>query len=146
MRRLLVLVREEQTIDAVERELQACNSADRPHVVLLSVQPKPVEWQTRGLFREAIKSHLVERGYRACRPVEERLMAAGISYHTRVELGEECAEIVRCAEEERCDRILLEADCLGWARRCLLRATGWVAGSIAGRLIHSSNLPVTVVH
>jgi nucleotide-binding universal stress UspA family protein len=146
MRRLLVPVRDDQTIDAIEREIRACEPADRLHVVVLSVQPKPVEWQTRGLFREVIRSHLVERGHRACRPIEERLTASGIQYHTRVELGEECAEILRCAEEERCDGILLEADHLGWVRRCLLQTTGWVAGSIAGRLIHSSNLPVTVVH
>lgn len=146
MRRLLVPVRDDQTIDAVESEIRAAEQPDRLYVVVLNVQPQPVQWQTRGLFRETIKSHLIDRGRAACEPMAARLAAAGIPHHTKVELGEECVEIVRCADEERCDGILLLADRLGWVRRRLLRSTGWLAGSIAGRVIHSSNLPVKVVH
>jgi len=145
MRRLKVLVQDAQTIDAVERQKRVCNPAGRPDVILLGMQLKPAGRQARGLLREAISSHLVERRHKACRPFEPQLTAAGISYHTRLVRGEERAELLRCAEV-RCRRILREADRPGWARRCLLRATGRVAGSIAGRLIHSSKLPATFAH
>lgn len=145
MRRVLVPVTKDLEVDRVERELGR-EPAGWVHVVILNVQPEPVQWQTRGLFREKIRDNLLDQGRMACRPVEERLQAAGIPYHTRVELGEHPRVIVRCAREERCDRILLEADRLGWLQRVLLRATGWLAGSTAGQVIHFSPVPVTVVH
>jgi nucleotide-binding universal stress UspA family protein len=145
MRRLLVPVREGQAVNSVERQLAQEVSPDSLHVVVLSVQPNPVEWQTRGLFREAIASHLIERGRRSCHRLVERLTATGISCHARVELGDDRAAILRCAAEEGCSEILIQADRLGWARRFLLRATGCVAGSRASQIIHTSAVPVTVV-
>jgi hypothetical protein len=146
MRRLLVPVREGFAIDVVERETGPGASPGDLHVFILNVQPKPVTRQTRGLFREAITAHLLERERHTSRPVEQRLAAATVSYHTRVELGEECAEILRCAGEEHRDGILLQADRIGWAQRCHLRLTGWLAEGTAGRVLHSSSLPVTDVH
>ncbi len=146
MHRLLIPVRAEMTAHAFERAIGSGERPDGLHVVILNVQPKPVEWQTRGLFRETIRSHLIARGYAACKPVEARLAAVGISFHTRVELGDECAEILRCAAEEHCDEILLQADRLSTSQRAVLWLTGWVAGSTAGQVIHSIDLPVTVVH
>lgn len=146
MHRLLLLVRTDATPLVEHLKVVANEFADGLHVLVLNVQPKPVQWQTRGMFREAIKSHLLERGHLACSQIETNLKRIGISFETRVELGSESDVVLQCASKERCTGILLRADRLNWGQRLLLNITGCAAGSVAGRLIHSSNVPVTVVH
>lgn len=146
MRRLLVPVRDDQTVSAVERHLAMLSPHDDLHVVVLSVQPKPDLWQTRGLFQEAIKSQLIERGRSSCDLLVKRLTATGISCEARVQLGDDYAEILRCTRDMGCSEIVLLAGPPGWAHNAMPRVLGCIFGSTANRLVHASPVPVTVVH
>ena len=145
MRRWLVPVRGDR-VDEILEELERRDASEDLHVVILSVQPKPVGWQTRGLYREEIEAHLMERGRRACQPVASRLAERAISHEVIVRLGDETTEILRCAESMACDEIILRADQPSWLKRLLLRLADRMSGSTTAEVARSSAVPVVVVH
>ena len=146
MRRWLVPVREDRPVEDILRQVKRSASPGDLHVVILSVQPKPIEWQTRGLYREAIRDRLIERGWRSCQPLAHCLSDLNVSHDVRVVLGDEATEIVRCAESENCDEIILQADRPGWLKHSLLGAMDWLAGSTTTQVARSSLVPVVVMH
>lgn len=116
-------------------------------VVLLNVQPKPNEMQTRGLFKEAIRTRLLERGEEMLAHAKHALSEAGIFCKTRVELADNDADaIVRIAHEEDCGSIIVATPPLSALRRTWTRTTGWSSGSTASQLAELADLPVLVVH
>jgi nucleotide-binding universal stress UspA family protein len=115
------------------------------YVVVLNAQPKPLEWQTRGIASEAIRSRLQELGHKATAPVSERLEQAHIVTKPRVELGDPADTIVRCAKEEGCDLIVMSARPLGQVGSALVRNTGATWGSVAAQVVKLSDIPVVVV-
>jgi len=115
------------------------------HVVVLNAQPKPVEWQTRGIAREAIYDRLQELGQKATAPLIERLEQAEIPVKPRVELGDPADTIIRCAKEEGCDLIVMGAKRLGRLRSALVRNTGVTCGSVAAQVVKLADVPVVVV-
>lgn len=147
MRRILLAVDATAPATAPLSHLLAGRAAsDALSVVVLNAQPRPQEWQTRGLFREAIRDRLIEYGHSLCEPVATGLAAAGVRHHVRVELDDAAAAIVRCAREEGCSEILIAAPRLGLLKRAVLQVTRCVPGSVAGEVVHLSDIPVTVVH
>ena len=115
------------------------------HVVVLNAQPKPQEWQTRGIAREAIRDRLQELGHKATTLITERLEQAQISAKPRVELGDPADTIIRCAKEEGCDLIVMAAKRLGRVRSALVRNTGVTWGSVAAQVVKLADIPVVVV-
>jgi hypothetical protein len=55
------------------------------HVV--NVQPKPLEWQTHGMEKEAINDHLAIDAHLALKPVLHMLDEEEIAYQTHIKLG-----------------------------------------------------------
>lgn len=96
----------EQAGSVAEYILDRFGGSIATHVVVLNAQPKPQEWQTRGIAQEAIRDRLHELGQKATAPVAERLEQGQIAAKPRIELGDPADTIVRCAKEERCDLIL----------------------------------------
>ncbi len=115
------------------------------HVVVLNTQPSPLEWQTRGIAREAIHDRLREIGQKATAAVTERLEQAQISASPRIELGDPADVIVRCAREERCDLIVMGSRPLGRLSSALVRNTGVTWGSVAAQVVKLADIPVVVV-
>jgi nucleotide-binding universal stress UspA family protein len=115
------------------------------HVVVLNAQPKPQEWQTRGIAREAIRERLQELGHKATALITERLEQAQISVKPRVELGDPVDTIIRCAKEEGCDLIVMGAKRLGRFRSAFVRNTGVTCGSVAAQVVKLADVPVVVV-
>jgi nucleotide-binding universal stress UspA family protein len=114
-------------------------------VVVLNAQPRPQEWQTRGIAREAIHHRLQELGHKATGPLSERLEQAQIATKPRIEFGEPTDTIIRCAKEEGCDLIVMGAKPLGPVRRVLARSIGATWGSVAAQVVKLSDIPVVVV-
>jgi nucleotide-binding universal stress UspA family protein len=115
------------------------------HVVVLNAQPKPQEWQTRGIAQEAIRDRLQELGHKATALITERLEQAQIASRPRVELGDPADTIIRCANEEGCDLIVMSAKRLGRVGSALVRNTGVTWGSVAAQVVKLSDIPVVVV-
>ena len=107
-------------------------------VVLLNVQPEVVEWQTHGLAREAMVS---QREY-LCRLATEHarnaLDAAGIPCRTQMELGEPAPVIAAIAGRERCEAVFM-------GTRGMSAIPGVVMGSVANKVVHMIDVPVTLV-
>jgi nucleotide-binding universal stress UspA family protein len=115
------------------------------HVVVLNTQPKPQEWQTRGIAQEAIRDRLQELGQKAMTPITERLEQGLISTKPRVELGDPADTILRCAKEEGCDLIVMSTKPLGRVGSVLVRSTGVTWGSVAAQVVKLADIPVVVV-
>ena len=78
-----------------------------------------------------IQEHAISR---AGRTVEEK----GVSYQSRQEVGQPAAEIVRVAEAEGCDLVVLGS-------RGASGLTLFLLGSVCDRVVHHAHCPVLIV-
>jgi nucleotide-binding universal stress UspA family protein len=117
-------------------------------VVLLNVQPAPVVGRLRGYgsFRRGqIEDRLInDLGKRIVASAARHLDAASIAHKDRIELGDPPDTIVRCAEEEKCNLIVLAESRPNAVHRWLMRTTGAVISSVASVVIHLARMPVLV--
>jgi nucleotide-binding universal stress UspA family protein len=77
--------------------------------------------------------------------VGRRLDQADIAHKDRIELGDPAETILRCADEEQCDLIVVAEPRLGALRRWFTRTTGLSFGSIASTVAQIAEKPVIVV-
>ena len=106
------------------------------HVV--NVQPKPLEWQTHGMEKEAISEHLEIEAHVAMKPALHALNEQGIAYKTHVKLGDVAETLSALADELGCDHIVMGTRGLGVI-------SGIVLGSVTRKVLHLANVPVTCV-
>ena len=118
-------------------------------VVVLNVQPEPEDWRLRGYIsfkRDEIQGRLKDD---LAKPiissVGRTLDQGGIAHKDRIELGEPVQTILRCANEECCDLIVIAEPRPGAIRRWLTRTTGLIFGSVAGNLTQLADMPVITV-
>ncbi len=127
----------------------ASGSRSPIRVVLLNVQPAPVDGRLRGygsFKREDIESHLVdELGRRAVTAAGRVLSHAGIQHEHRVEIGETVETVLRVANEENCTLILVGNPPVGSLQRRIQRATGLLLATPAGQVAQLAEIPVVVV-
>lgn len=118
-------------------------------VVVLNVQPAPEDWRLRGygsFKQEEIHDRLVnDLGKPIVRSVGRRLDQAEIAHKERIELGALAETILRCANEERCDLIVVSEPRPGAIRRWLTRTTGLSFGSVASNVAQLAEISVIVV-
>ena len=118
-------------------------------VVVLNVQPEPEDWRLRGYgsFKQGeIHDRLVnDLGKPIVRSVGRRLDQAEIAHKERIELGAPVETILRCANEERCNLIIVGEPHLGAIRRWFTRTTGLSFGSVASNVVQLAEMPVIVV-
>ena len=96
-----------------------------------------------GPFREVVNSDLHEQYVRelqehAISPAGRIMEGMGVPYRSRQEVGQPAAEIVRVAEEEGCDLIVLGSRGLSGFQEFLL-------GSVSDRVAHHAHCPVLIV-
>lgn len=106
------------------------------HVV--NVQPKPVEWQTHGMEKEAINDHLAVDAHLALKPILHALDEEAIAYQTHIKLGDPAETLVALAGELDCDHIVIGTRGLG-------AIAGIVLGSVARKVLHLSKVPVICI-
>lgn len=68
----------------------------------------------------------------------KRAKEAGVQFETEVEVGHPAEHILRYAEDNHADMIVM-------GRRGLTRATRWILGSVSERVMRYAHCPVTVV-
>ena len=96
-----------------------------------------------GPFREVVNSDLHERYVRelqehAISPVGRIMEGMGVPYQSRRETGSPPAEIIRVAEAEGCDLIVLGS-------RGLSDVKAFLIGSVSDRVAHHARCPVLIV-
>lgn len=106
------------------------------HVV--NVQPKPLEWQTRGMEKEVINDHLSIEAHLAMKPILHALNEEEIDCQTHVKLGDPAEALAALADVLGCDHIVMGTRGLG-------AISGIVLGSVTRKLLHLANVPVTCV-
>ena len=124
---------------AVDAFLQRLDRySETPEVHLLNVQPP-----LRGDIGSFLKPGLIEQyhrdeGMKALEPVQQRLVAAGLTPKVHVVVGHAAETIVRYATEQDCQQILMGSRGLG-------SAGGWFLGSTVTRVLHQATVPVLVL-
>jgi nucleotide-binding universal stress UspA family protein len=121
---------------------------DAIEVILLNVQPQPEVGRLRGygsFQRTEIDDRLLnDLGKRVVTSAARHLDAASIAHKDRIELGDLAKTIVKCADEEKCDLIVLAEPKPNIVRQWLMGTTGCVIHSVASVVIHFANAPVLV--
>ncbi len=84
------------------------------------------------------KKYITELQEHAISHVGRTLEEAGLSYESRSEVGQPAAEIVRVAEAEGCDLIVLGS-------RGASGLTLFLLGSTCDRVVHHAHCPVLIV-
>ena len=107
-------------------------------VHVANVQPKPVEWQTRGMEKDAINDHLAGSAHLAMKPILHVLKEEKIPYQTHVKLGDPAETLAALAEELGCDHIVIGTRGLG-------SISGLVLGSVTRKVLHLAKVPVLCI-
>jgi len=115
---------------------------EKPHVVLLNVQPpipaKDLLFEGRPSEIHRLESPEREFGAKALAPAESALRAAGIAMQSLIEVGEPAPVIAGTAKTHHCDEIVMGV-------RGLTPIDSLILGSVSTRVIHTSPVPVVVV-
>ena len=106
---------------------------------LLNVQAVVEGWEVKRFLREdELAAMSREYGDAALAPVREILDAAGIAYTTHIGQGEVATTIARMTETLGCDQVVMGSHGRGALEGLLL-------GSVATKVLHLVNVPVTLV-
>ena len=127
---------------ALKAAAEAATLAGRfkAHLTLINVyHPIPAY----GPFREVISVDLEKQYIRktqehAVFQVGRAVEELGVAYRTRLEIGHPATEIVRVAEEDGCDLIVLGS-------RGLSDIKAFLLGSVADYVVHHAHCPVLIV-
>ena len=107
--------------------------------VLLNVQPDIDDWEVRSVLTKNEVEAMEEcRGGDTLERDRGLLTAAGVRFTPLVEIGPAAEIIVRVAGEQGCDGIVMGTRGLGAMSSMLL-------GSVSSRVLHLSELPITLV-
>lgn len=117
----------------------AANSKAPVELHLLNVQLPIVSGGVRMFIKhEEIEAYHQDSGQDALRSAREQLDQAGQNYTHLVSVGPIGETIAAYAKEQGCDHIIMGTRGLG-------AVTGMVLGSVATKVIHLANAPVTLV-
>ena len=108
-------------------------------VHLLNVQP-PINSGivTKHLNEDLVYKLQLQLGETALESVGARLHEAGIAYTSHVEVGDVARTIARCVRDLRCDQVIMGTRGLG-------AISGLLLGSVAMKVLHLVDVPVTLV-
>ena len=115
------------------------NSKAPVELHVLNVQPPIVSGGVRMFFKhDEIEAYYQDSGQEALRAARERLDQAGQAYVQHVRVGPLGETIAAYAKEQRCDHIVMGSRGLG-------AMSGMVLGSVATKVVHLADAPVTLV-
>lgn len=111
---------------------------------LLNVQP-PIN---SGIVKNHLSQDLIDKFYQelgetALEPARARLHEAGIAYTSHVEVGDVAQTIARYVRDLYCDQVIMGTRGLGSG--AVGAISGLLMGSIATKVLHLVDVPVTFV-
>jgi nucleotide-binding universal stress UspA family protein len=141
MKILLAVDGSKYSLDAVQCLIEHADwYREKPEVELVAVHlPVPLlPRMSVVVSKQQVERYYEEEGEAMLAQAQSRLGAAGIKHNSRVLVGQIAESIVEHARKTRCDMI-----CIGTHGRS---ATGkLLLGSVAGKVLHISTIPVLLV-
>jgi nucleotide-binding universal stress UspA family protein len=124
---------------AVRHALDMARRVADARIVLVNVQPPAMSGEVSNLLtaEEVMEQH-AEAGRLALAAARALLDEAGVAYDTEIAIGRPAEAIVECAQKRGCDVIVVGASSRGRVRSIVL-------GSVASKVVHIAEVPVTVV-
>ena len=124
---------------ALEHALRVLRTQVGARVHALNVQPPKIHpWPGKLVSPDMIDAALRADGQRLLLPATEMAHAAGVTCLPHVSIGQPADEIVGYAGQHGCDGIWMGTRGLG-------AVTALVLGSVAQRVVHLAQVPVTLV-
>jgi nucleotide-binding universal stress UspA family protein len=149
LRVLAVLDGTERTNRVLDFVLNLPRNGRGVDAILLGLVSEPPDGRLRGygsFKRSQIHARLKDlMGERAVTAAGRRFDQAGILHQDRIEVGDPAETILRVAEEEACDLVLLGEAPAGALRRWLPKLTGLSITTVANEVVQLSSIPVVVV-
>jgi nucleotide-binding universal stress UspA family protein len=146
---LVVVDGSERAGRVIEYALGLISNGKQRETVLLGVvrQPDDVRLRGYGSFkRDQINAHLKDAlGRRSMSAAARRFDQAGITHKDRIEVGDPVETILRVANEEGCDMILVADTPAGAVQRWLPKTIGLSLATVAGQVAQRAVVPVVVV-
>lgn len=109
-----------------------------PDLHLVNVQPSLHGDISRFLSTKQVEAFHQESGHEALAAAKGILSQAGMRFHAHIRVGEVAAQIVRLAQELQCSQIVM-------GTRGHSGLGGLLLGSVAARVVHIAEVPVTLV-
>ena len=138
-------------VDGSDNSLRAVRVACRQiahgkpmEVLLLNVQaPNHSAVVKQYLSQDMIDKFHQQEGATALASARTELDAAGVAYSSRVEVGDVAQTIARWVRELHCDQVIMGTRGLGAGG--IAAISGLLLGSIATKVLHLVDVPVTLV-
>lgn len=129
----------EHAENAVRYALDMAHRLGDAHIVLLNVQPPAMSGEVSNLLtaEEVLEQHLAA-GREVLAPARAMVEQAGVRCDTEIAIGRPAEAIVEFAQKCGCDAIVMGASSHG-------RVHSLVLGSVASKVAHIAEVPVTVV-
>jgi nucleotide-binding universal stress UspA family protein len=115
------------------------NTTPDLEIHLLNVQPPGDDWMVRRMLKaEELAALEQDWGNAALEPARDLLTNAGALVKTHVTQGDIAPSIIRLATELGCNQIVMGSHGrTGW--------TGLLMGSVASKVMHLSQMPITFI-
>lgn len=129
----------EPALRALEHAAKLAKTGDKPAIIVLNVQaPMPSFWPEKLVTEDMLREHYAAEGAKTLAAAERLLREAGVPSRSAVRSGLAGATIAEFAREERVDGIVMGTRGMG-------AVGGLVLGSVATRVVHLAEVPVTLV-
>jgi nucleotide-binding universal stress UspA family protein len=149
VRVLTVIDGSERTGRIVELVLDLARRGLAVEAVVLGAIPEPPDGRLRGygsFKRKEVHARLKDvMGARTIAAAARRFDQAGVVHKDRMEVGDLAETILRVADEEDCDIVLLGDAPAGAFRRWLSGITGLLVVTVGSQVAQLATLPVVVV-
>jgi nucleotide-binding universal stress UspA family protein len=147
--RVLAVVDSSQQANGVVEFLnEFAKTRPATEVIVLNVQPTPENWRLRGyesFKRDEVIDRLInDLGKPIVFGIGQRLQRAGITFRTRVEVGNAIDVILRCSTEARCGLVVIGDSRPGKLRQWIARNAAISFGSVACSVTQLSKIPVAI--
>lgn len=143
---LAVIDTEARSQTVVDSLIDLSGRGLRLNVLLLNVQPNPVDWQLRCAPEKADNRRLgcgIAR--RALTHAKRQLDCAGIDTEQRIEFGAPVEVIARCANESNFEILVFAADRKSKMRQWLARAVKHLIGSVPCAVGHHARASAIIL-
>ena len=130
----------EQSLHAVDHVIRgAGHDGAAPEVHLLNVQPQILSGHARMyLKKDLIDEYYQEEALKALKPAQDKLEQAGIKYVSSHQVGNTPELVAKYVKSKGCDIVVMGSRGLGSMH-------GMVLGSVATKVLHLVDVPVTLV-
>ncbi|MEO6024305.1 MAG: universal stress protein [Burkholderiales bacterium] len=124
---------------AVDHAIQLAKSRVGTEIRLITVQAPVLSGHVKMFISEdQLNAYYRDEGYATLKSAREKLDQAGVAYHHHIGVGHAAETIAQYAKENHCDQIIMGTRGMG-------AIADLVMGSVATKVIHLSNLPVTLI-